>query len=129
MPVLFVADTQKRSVTLVRRMIRDVNAAVSETIEVPLTAVWTRYEPGNPAHYGEGQESLTVEGLPVLVIVRMVEGRDPKKLQRLFGAVSSAIAGAFDMNPEHVWMRLEEFHTDKVGQGARSYTEIRKKKR
>ena len=128
MPVLFVADTQKRPVARVRRMLRAVNKAVSETIDASPGAVWVRYEPGSPDHYGEGKP-VPRAGRPVFVIVRLVEGRDPKKLERLFGAISSAIAGAFGMDAGFVWMRLEEFHTDKVGQGSLSYTELRKKKR
>lgn len=128
MPVLFVADTQKRPVSRVRRMLRSVNAAVSETLELSPNSVWVRYEPGSPDHYGEGKP-VPRGGRPVFVIVRLVEGRDPKKLRRLFGAISSAVADAFKMDAGFVWMRLEEFHTDKVGQGAHSYTELRKKKR
>ena len=128
MPVLFVSDTQKRPVTRVRRMLRAVNAAVSGTLELSPSAVWVRYEPGSPDHYGEAGP-VPRDGRPVFVIVRMVEGRDPRKVHRLFGAISSAIAGAFGMDAGFVWMRIEEFHTDKVGQGAHSYTELRKKRR
>jgi phenylpyruvate tautomerase PptA (4-oxalocrotonate tautomerase family) len=129
MPVIFVADTQRRPVARVRRMILAANRAVSGTLGVPPNAVWVRYEPGRPEHYGEGADGkVPKEGRPVFVIVRMTEGRDPQKIQALYGPLSSAIATAFGMEPDFVWIRLEEFSSDKVGQGARSYAEIRKQR-
>src|SRR5688572_33270001 len=87
MPVLFVSDTQKRPATRVRRMLRAVNAAVSGTLELSPNAVWVRYEPGSPDHYGEAGP-VPRDGRPVFVIVRMVEGRDTRKVPRLCGAIS-----------------------------------------
>ncbi|HKS16934.1 MAG TPA: hypothetical protein VJU16_06455 [Planctomycetota bacterium] len=130
MPVIFVEDTQKRDVPKVRRMIRAVNKAVSGTLGLPPNTTWVRYSPGKPEYYGEGETGKVAPDLrPVFVIVRMTDGRDPKQIQKLYGPVSSAIANAFDMFPDFVWMRIEEFHSDKVGQGAHSYTEIRKQKK
>src|SRR5262245_49763730 len=130
MPVIFVADTQKRPVPRVRKMIRLVNQAVTEALGLPPNTVWVRYEEGRPEHYGEGPTGHVPKDMrPVFVFVQMTEGRDPKKTQLLYGALSSAIAKAFDMFPDFVWIRLEEFHTDKVGQGAHSYTEIRKQRK
>ena len=129
MPVIFVEDTQTRADTRVRRMIRQVNKAVSETLGLPPNTVWVKYEPGRKAYYGEGQDgSVPKDMRPVFVFVRMTEGRDPKKVQTLYGAVSSAIGKAFDMFPDFVWIRIEEFSSDKVGQGAHTYSELRKKR-
>ena len=130
MPVLFVSDTQRRAVTRVRRMIRGVSQAVSEALGVPPNTVWVRYDPGAPELYGEGSEGrVPREGRPVFVIVRMTEGRDSKKLQGLYRAISGAVAKAFDMFPDFVWTRIEEFPADRVGQGAMSYAEMRKQKK
>lgn len=130
MPVIFVADTQARPADRVRKMIRLVSKAVSDTLGLPPNTCWVRYEPGRPEFYGEGVDrNVPKDQRPVFVFVRMTEGRDPKKTQSLYGAVSSAVGKAFDMFPDFVWIRLEEFHTDKVGQGAHSYTEIRKQRK
>ena len=130
MPVIFVEDTQSRPVPKVRKMIRAVTQAVSGALELPPNTVWVRYSPGRPDLYGEGADGkVPVDGRPVFVFVRMTEGRDPKRIQKLYGPVSSAIAKAFDMFPDFVWIRMEEFHPDKVGQGAKSYTEIRKQRK
>ncbi|HTF55721.1 MAG TPA: hypothetical protein VK661_00505 [Planctomycetota bacterium] len=130
MPVIFVSDTQRRAVARVRRMIRGVNQAVSETLEVPPNTVWVRYDPGAPELYGEGTAGrVPKEGRPVFVFVRMTEGRDAKRLQGLYRAISGAVAKAFDMFPDFVWTRIEEFPPDRVGQGAQSYAEIRKQKK
>jgi len=130
MPVIFVSDTQQRSVKRIRRMIRGVNKAVSETLGVPPNTVWVRYDPGKPEFYGEGAEGrVPKDWRPVFVIVRMTEGRDAKKLQALYRPLSSAVAKAFDMFPDFVWTRIEEFPDDRVGQGPMSYAEIRKKKK
>jgi phenylpyruvate tautomerase PptA (4-oxalocrotonate tautomerase family) len=130
MPVIFVEDTQKRPVIRVRKMIRLVNKAVSDTMGLPPNTVWVRYEEGRPEHYGEGPTgNVSKDMRPVFVFVRMTEGREAKKVQALYGAISSAIGTAFDMFPDFVWIRVEEFHTDKVGQGAHSYTEIRKQRK
>ena len=111
-------------------MIRAVNKAVSGTLGLPPNTVWVRYQPGRPDHYGEGADGkVPKDWRPVFVIVRMTNGRDPKQVQKLYGPMSSAIARAFDMYPDFVWIRIEEFSSDKVGQGAQSYTEIRKRKK
>jgi phenylpyruvate tautomerase PptA (4-oxalocrotonate tautomerase family) len=130
MPVIFVADTQTRSDVRVRKMIRLVNKAGSAALGLPPNTVWVRYEAGRPEYYGEGPTvNVPKDMRPVFVVARMTEGRAPRKIYRLFRAISSAIAEAFDMFPDFVWVRIEEFHTDKVGQGAHSYTEIRKQKK
>jgi phenylpyruvate tautomerase PptA (4-oxalocrotonate tautomerase family) len=130
MPVIFVEDTQKRPVPKVRKMIRAVNKAVSETLGLPPNTVWVRYEPGRPEYYGEGADGkVPKDWRPVFVVARMTEGRDAKQVQKLYGPISSAIAKSFDMFPDFVWIRIEEFSSDKVGQGAHSYTEIRKQKK
>jgi phenylpyruvate tautomerase PptA (4-oxalocrotonate tautomerase family) len=129
MPVIFVEDTQSRSVPRVRKMIRAVNQAVSGALGLPPNSVWVKYSPGRPDLYGEGADGkVPVDGRPVFVFVRMTEGRDPKLTQKLYAPLSSAVARSFDMLPEYVWVRIEEFPAEKVGQGARSYADLRKKK-
>ena len=130
MPVIFVVDTQRRPVLKVRKMMRLVNKAVSDTFGLPPNTVWVRYEEGRADYYGEGPTGNVPKDMrPVFVFVRMTEGRDPKKIQALYAPLSSAIGKAFDMFPDFVWIRIEEFHSDKVGQGAHSYTEIRKQRK
>ena len=130
MPVIFVEDTQSRPVPKVRKMIRAVNKAVSTVLGLTPNTVWVRYSPGRPDLYGEGADGkVPVDWRPVFVFVRMTEGRDPRLVHKLYGPLSSAVAKSFDMFPDFVWIRVEEFSSDKVGQGAHSYTEIRKQKK
>jgi len=108
-------------------MLSAVNRAVCEAVGLPPGNVWVRYEPGSPEHYWEGI-SGTAEGQNVLVFVNLVQGRSEDQVHALFGAISSAVAQSFGIEPEYVWIRIEEFPLNRVGQGARSYEEIRKQK-
>lgn len=121
MPVVFVFDTHRRTPKSVRAMLKSVNSAVAGAVGCPKGSVWVRYQPGAPGHYWEG-ESGKPEGRQVFAIVQLVEGRT---IQPLFGAVSGAVAAAFKMDPFHVWTRVIEFPLDHVGQGAKSYKELR----
>ena len=58
----------------------------------------------------------------------MLEGRDPSKIQSMFGELSSAVGGALNIMPEYIWIRVEELDPERVGQGAQTYAELRKKK-
>ena len=107
MPVIFVTDTQARTAARVRKMIRQMTKAVSDTLGLPPNTCWVRYEPGRPEFYGEGVDrEVPKDQRPVFVTVKMTEGRDPKKVQGLYGPVSSAVGKAFDMFPDFVWIRI-----------------------
>ena len=125
MPVVFVVDTQTRTKPRVRRMLEAANRAICRTLDV----VWVRYDPGKPGHYWEGESGdVPAQGRPVFVFVRMLRGRDPKKIRRMFGELSSAVAGALGMMPEYVWTRVEEMDPEQVAQGSQTYAEFRKQK-
>jgi hypothetical protein len=88
-----------------------------------------KYSPGRPDLYGEGADGkVPVDWRPVFVFLRMTEGRDPKRVQKPTGPCHPRCEGVRHV-PDFVWMRIEEFHPDKVGQGAHSYTEIRKQRK
>jgi len=130
MPVVFVVDTQTRSKNRVRRMLDAANRAISQSLDLPRNSVWVRYDPGKPEYYWEGDTGqVPPQGRPVFVIVRLREGRDPKKIKKLYPALSRAVAHAFDMDPNFVWIRLEEMNPKLVGQGAYSYAELMKRKK
>jgi len=127
MPILFVKDTQPHPKNRVRKMLQAVNRAVCDTLGLSPNSVWVRYEAGRPDDYWEGESGrVPKEGRPVFVLIQLVEGR--KEPERLFAAVSSAIGKAFGMDPFLVWMRLIQFPLESVGQGDKSYAELRKKK-
>ena len=129
MPVVFVVDTQTHTKVRVRRMLEAANRAVSSALDVPRNSVWVRYDPGKPGNYWEGETGdVPEQGRPVFVFVKMLKGRDPKKIKSMFGKLSSAVGGALGIIPEYVWMRVEEMDADRVGQGAQSYAELRRKK-
>lgn len=121
MPVVFVFDTHKRPARSVRAMLQSVNVAIAEAVGCPQSSVWIRYQPGAPEDYWEG-ESGAPEGEQVFAVVQLVEGR---KIHPLFGAVSGAIGKAFKIDPQYVWTRIVEFPLDHVGQGDKSYQELR----
>ena len=129
MPIVFVTDTQKQSDPLVRKMLKSVNKVVSDTLDVSPSVVWVRYEPGSPDYYWEGEDGVVgEEDRPLFVSVRLTEGRDPEKLEKLFPAISSAIGTIFEVEPDAVWIRVEEMDPDHAGQGPNTYSELRKKK-
>ncbi len=129
MPIVFVTDTQSQPKVRVRKMLQSVNQAVSETLGVSPNVVWVRYEPGNPDYYWEGEDGkVEKEERPLFVSVRLTQGRDPEKLQKLFPVISSAIGEAFQTESDSVWIRVEEMDPDHAGQGPNTYSELRKKK-
>ncbi len=129
MPIVLVTDTQSQSKSLVQKMLKSVNKVVSETLDVSSSVVWVRYEPGNPDFYWEGEDgAIGKEEQPLFVSIRLTEGRDPERLQKLFPAVSSAIGAVFDVEPDAVWIRLEEMNPDHAGQGPNTYSDLRNKK-
>lgn len=127
MPILLIHDTHPRPRGRVRKMLQAVHKAVVEALEAPPGAIWVRYQPGTPENYWEGERGKP-EGRQVLVFANLAEGRPYEKVRRLFGAVSSAIGRVFEMDPMYVWLRIDEFPLEKVGQGDKSYAELRAKK-
>ncbi|MBI2900504.1 MAG: hypothetical protein HYY17_09980 [Planctomycetes bacterium] len=127
MPLVLIRDTHPRPRAKIRAALRATHHAIAAALEVPPGSVWLRYEPGKPDHYWEGETGES-EGKPVLVFVTLARGRPERKVRPLFGAISSAIAGAFALDPMNVWVRIDEVSPERVGQGASSYAELRKRR-
>ena len=126
MPVVFVHDTQTRTKDRVRRMLEAANRAVSRALDLPRNTVWVRYDPGKPGYYWEGEKGeVPTQSRPVFVLIRMLRGRPREKIRPMFAELSTAIAGALNMLPDYVWMRVEELDPELVAQGARTYAELR----
>ncbi|MBI5001311.1 MAG: tautomerase family protein [Euryarchaeota archaeon] len=109
-----------------RKALGAVNQAIAESLGLPRSAVWVRYECVPRSAYWEGDG--TGQWAPVLVTVRLLKGRNRKALARMMKAVAEAVAEGFGMDKGSVWCRVDEMDPGLVSQGGVPYGKLMRKR-
>ncbi|MHC4607933.1 MAG: hypothetical protein ACYTAF_13555 [Planctomycetota bacterium] len=127
MLLVLILDTQTHTKTRVRRMLEAASRAAGRAFDVPREQVRVLYEPGKASNYWEGETGdVPTQSRPVFVSVQTPHPVDRKKMGTMFAELSSAIAGALNILPERVWIRVDEADPELTAQGATPFSKTRR---